>query len=112
MQNVSLQTVLQLSNAAERVQQTALQGGVLTPEQLKELEDKYADVKQHEVQSVEPKEEIKIRDEEREEHRAGQQAKEKEKKEAGPAETPEPAKEEEQLPLGAADQGRILNIKV
>ncbi|MFQ5431405.1 MAG: hypothetical protein ACE5EN_02720 [Nitrospinota bacterium] len=107
MQNVGLQTVLQLSNAAERVQNVAQQQGALTAEQFKEIMDKQADDKKEVVQATEPKDDIKVRDEDR--RRRERERREAAGKEAGEAEG---KKAEERLPLGPEDQGRLLNIKV
>jgi len=107
MQNVGLQTVLQLSNAAERVQNLAQQQGALTAEQFKEIMDKQATDKKEVVQPMEPKDDIKVRDEDRGRREgARREAAGKEAGEAGEK------KADEQLPLGPEDQGRLLNIKV
>ena len=106
MQNVGLQTVLQLSNAAERIQNLAQQQGALTAEQFKEAMDKQTALQKEVVQPLDPKDDIKIRDEDRERH-------EKPQREAAKREEEGEAKMEEQpLPLGPEDQGKLLNIKV
>lgn len=109
MQNVGLQTVLQLSNAAERIQNIAQQQGALTAEQFKELMDKQADQQKEVVKALDPKDDIKIREEDKgnreraQQEAAGREAKEKAAEEKA-AERP--------LPLGPEDQGKLLNIKV
>ncbi len=109
MQNVGLQTVLQLSNAAERVQNLAQQQGALTAEQFKEIMDKQAADKKEVVQAMEPKDDMKVRDEDRH-HREGARREAAAKKAA--AKEAEAKKAEEPLPLGPENQGRLLNIKV
>lgn len=110
MQNVGLQTVLQLSNAAERVQSLAQQQGALTAEQFKEIMDKQADAKKEVVQAMEPKDDTKVRDEDRERHERREGA----QREAAAEEAGEAGGKiaEEPLPLGPESQGRLLNIKV
>ena len=109
MQNVGLQTVLQLSNAAERVQNLAQQQGALTAEQFKEIMDKQAREKKEVVQAMEPKDDTKIRDEDRSRHEGAQREAAGKNASAGEGES---EKVEEPLPLGPEDQGRLLNIKV
>ena len=108
MQNVGLQTVLQLSNAAERVQNLAQQQGALTAEQFKEAMDKQTALQKEVVQALNPKDDIKIRDEDRDRHEKPQQ--EAAKSEEG--EEDEAKMADQQLPLGPEDQGKLLNIKV
>lgn len=107
MQNVGLQTVLQLSNAAERVQNLAQQQGAMTAEQFKEAMDKQAALQKEVVQSLNPKDDVKVRDEDRDRHEKPQQEAAAKKEEETEAKM-----EEQPLPLGPDDQGKLLNIKV
>lgn len=112
MQSIGLQTVLQMSSAAERVQNVAQQQGALTAEQFKTLMDKQADLKKVEVQQLDPKDNTRIRDEDRG-HRENRSPREETKrKSAEEAERLEAKKPEDVLPLGPALQGQLLNIKV
>lgn len=112
MQSVGLQTVLQMSSAAERVQNVAQQQGALTAEQFKTLMDKQSDLKKLEVQQTATKDDTKIRDEDRG-HKENQPPREETvKKPAEAAEGLEAKKPEEALPLGSDQQGRLLNIKI
>lgn len=112
MQSVGLQTVLQMSSAAERVQNVAQQQGALTAEQFKALMDKQSDLKKLEVQQVNPKEDTSIRDEDRG-HKENQPPREEIAKEpSDAAERLSAEKAEEALPIGPNQQGRLLNIKV
>ncbi|GMT42095.1 MAG: hypothetical protein IEMM0002_0506 [bacterium] len=108
MQSVGLQTVLQMSNAAERMQSVAQQQGGLTAEQFKTLMDKQSDLKKVEVQQLEPKEDLPIRDEDRSRHENPQQHQETAKKRA----VEENQKPESGMPIDPSQHGRLLNIKV
>ncbi|MBI3794483.1 MAG: hypothetical protein HY280_07115 [Nitrospinae bacterium] len=111
MQTLGLQTVLNMSNAVERVQQTALQHGAVVADQSKEIINRQNEEKQNEVQGLnESAVDVRIRDDLR--HPPGQ---EREKKDSRESKAGEDKKEPEVAVLSKAmapTQGVILDIKV
>lgn len=112
MQALGLQTVLGMSNAVERVQQTAQMHGAVTADQFKDILEKQNDLKKTEVQNVEQSAtEVRIREDmHRNKRQSGQeperQAKENAEQEASEEKKAAPAVMDE------TSQGRLLDIKV
>lgn len=111
MQSVGLQTVLQMSNVGERVQQTALTHGAVVSDQFKDIIEKANDLRKTEVHETGEMDQVKIRpDAERQRQRreAEREAKEKGEK----REHEETAAPSMSSPADALVQGRILDIKI
>lgn len=112
MQTLGLQTVLGMSNAVERVQQTAQTHGAVTAEQFKDILDKQTDLKKTEVQTAEQSAtDVRIREETRQ--RQQQERREEQKREAAGAKKEEEHEEPKAVSKAEeAPQGRLLDIKV
>ncbi len=110
MQALGLQTVLGMSNAVERVQQTAQLHGAVVSDQFKDILEKQNDLKKTEVQASEQSAtEVQIREDARRNNRQSGREPEREAKKEGAAE------EAVVIPVAAADEsshGRLLDIKV
>ena len=108
MQNVGIQTVLQMSNAAERVQSAEQSHTPLAAEQSKEAVEKAAMAKMETVNKTEESENAKIHEED---ERRKQEQKKREEEQAEKMR----AKGENEVspPISASDtHGKLLNITV
>jgi len=110
MLNVGVQTVLGMSNAAERVQAVAQSGSTLASEQAKEVLEKQHEMRKEEVLETQDIQEAKIRKED--------QRKKDQRKHEEPSEQKEREDAEAAVMAGVSvsvDQsghGQLLNIKV
>ncbi len=113
MQSVGLQTVLQMSNVGERVQQNALTHGAVVSEQFKDIIEKQNDLKKTEVQETAQTDTVQIHPDE---GRRRKQQEERQHQDRAMAESKEEYAEQttpvKPLPADVSSQGRLLNIKI
>jgi hypothetical protein len=110
MQTLGLQTVLQMSGTAERVQQVAQQHGAVSSEQFKNIIDKQNDEKKNEVQGVaQAAVEVRISEDMPHPRQQHEKREEPEKK----AQTAAEAGSQGEAPIGGvSEHGGKLDIKI
>ncbi len=110
MLNVSVQTVLSMSNAAERVQAVAQSGSTLASEQAKELLEKQHELRKEKVLETQDIEEAKIREEDqrkKDQQKREDTSEQKEREDGDPSVVAEAS-----ASVGQLESGQLLNIKV